>query len=338
VLKRAPIYLDQNYWIYCRDAYLRRPANRLHSEIFRRLEHLVRSGQALCPLSSANIAETFKQSDQATRLATAEVMDELSAGVAMQSPQSRRAAEFQYAVHNVLNTKTPAENPIQTIWTSPGFVFGEAKASEDTADLRAVCKATVDMFYRMRFPDIVDAMVDLSRQVDLDDSSTIAKHNSILARNPRGSQTFLTLFAHEANAYLRALERELRGELRISLPARPDASQKSIDKAAGAIARAVKEAMADKLNRGQLTTKFPSLHISCCIYAGIVFKDRKFKRGDHYDHLHATAALPYCNVFLTERMLGTLLREKPLELDKSYSCRVCWEPEEALSVLWSIGN
>jgi hypothetical protein len=54
---------------------------------------------------------------------------------------------------------------------------------------------------------------------------------------------------------------------------------------------------------------------------------------DFYDFYHATAALPYCNVFLTERFLGTLLTRPPLDLSGVFGTIVVWDESEAVDLL-----
>lgn len=84
---------------------------------------------------------------------------------------------------------------------------------------------------------------------------------------------------------------------------------------------------------GKLSTEFPQLHINSGIHAAIRYKNHTYNKGDFYDHLNASVALPYCDLFLTERVMGNLLTDKLLEYDKVYNCQVLWKDEEILEIL-----
>jgi len=56
------------------------------------------------------------------------------------------------------------------------------------------------------------------------------------------------------------------------------------------------------------------------------------------DHQHATAALPYCNAFFTERDMGDILRRGPFHLDRTYDCRVISDPIDAMKYLEGIAS
>ena len=58
-----------------------------------------------------------------------------------------------------------------------------------------------------------------------------------------------------------------------------------------------------------------------------------FRSTDFLDIHHASAALPYCDFFLTERFLGTALSRRPLAFDEHFACSVFWDEAEALAAL-----
>src|ERR1700676_30878 len=75
------IYLDTNFWLFVRDAYAGRARNDTHRLLYEKLLHLVSSGKAICPATDTVLHEVFHQNDFTTRLMTATVIDELSAGI-----------------------------------------------------------------------------------------------------------------------------------------------------------------------------------------------------------------------------------------------------------------
>src|SRR5437016_4773400 len=55
-MSRKRLYLDQRYWIYCRDAHLGHPQRPLHAEIWGRLQQAVDQGLIWCPVSYSVLA------------------------------------------------------------------------------------------------------------------------------------------------------------------------------------------------------------------------------------------------------------------------------------------
>ena len=61
-------------------------------------------------------------------------------------------------------------------------------------------------------------------------------------------------------------------------------------------------------------------------------KKEPLTNNDCVDWSHAAAALPYCDMFLTERHLAHQLRQK-IRADQQFGCEVIGTIEEALSKL-----
>jgi len=78
----------------------------------------------------------------------------------------------------------------------------------------------------------------------------------------------------------------------------------------------------------------PTIHILSALYAAVIWdKQQRFQDNDFYDFRHATAALPYCDYFFTEKRLAHLLTQNLLGLDKFYQCTVKSKEKEAISYL-----
>lgn len=60
---------------------------------------------------------------------------------------------------------------------------------------------------------------------------------------------------------------------------------------------------------------------------------RKFKHGDQGDIFHASAALPYCSVFLTDSATRHLITSPPTDLAFQYQCTVLDDPAKAVEQL-----
>jgi hypothetical protein len=82
VAKKIIIYLDLKYWINFRKVLLEQPADSVYVSLFEILTEQVNRGTVVCPLSFWVFEELLKQHDPLTRKATAQLIDQLSNGVA----------------------------------------------------------------------------------------------------------------------------------------------------------------------------------------------------------------------------------------------------------------
>ncbi len=84
----------------------------------------------------------------------------------------------------------------------------------------------------------------------------------------------------------------------------------------------------------RISTELPSIHISAGLHATVRLDERrKYKPGDCEDFRHATAALPYYDIFCTDSSLKHLVCTKPLELHEAYGTTVVSDDDELLDAL-----
>lgn len=74
-----------------------------------------------------------------------------------------------------------------------------------------------------------------------------------------------------------------------------------------------------------------TLNIGASCHAAVRWdKNRKIIGNDLFDFHHAVAALGYCNLFLTEGPLRSLLSQNHLKLKENFPCRVVASVQEAI--------
>ena len=317
IAAKTKVYLDQRFWIFCRDARAGHPSQSSHSRIWRDLLDLVRAGKVICPATYPVLTETLKQGDMTRRMQTAETIDELSTGVAIQNPQAVAHEEMMFLLSKVLPVGVRRDEPDMTVWTSAAFALGELHRDDrqdNDHEALAIHKAMMDAWGRLRLPDLIQSVPDITSTVKLDDSDTQGRHNALAVRTRHLRRSYKAQLLAE-------VEWAVGHYLKKGFP----------DREVDALCRLICSRF--RRNPDAVAPLWPSVHIPSAIYAGVNHKSRRFERGDSYDHMHATAALAYCDCFFTERKLGTLLTEGPLRLDKPYRCRVAWEADDVLKVL-----
>lgn len=119
---RKAIYLDLCFWILLRDA-IRIGESEVGISMLSMLRGLVKSGVAFCPISDSTFLELFKQTDSASRVATAGLIDELSLGVTLVPFHLRVGTEIAHYVHSA----KPAASvyPLRELaWSKLSYVMG----------------------------------------------------------------------------------------------------------------------------------------------------------------------------------------------------------------------
>jgi hypothetical protein len=95
----------------------------------------------------------------------------------------------------------------------------------------------------------------------------------------------------------------------------------------------IREAFRNK----RITTEMPSISIPAALHALVrLDRNRNYKKGDFEDFRHATSAIGYCDMFLTEASLRHLVYDSNLGCESNYQCVVlsdCQQIYESLSRL-----
>jgi hypothetical protein len=91
-------------------------------------------------------------------------------------------------------------------------------------------------------------------------------------------------------------------------------------------------AFSNMIRLGKAGTALPRVQIEAGIHAIIRWhRTRPFSPQDFVDMNDATAALPYCHLFLSETFLGTALSRPPLNLARPFGAQVVWDAGLAFS-------
>ncbi len=329
---RKRIYLDTRYWVFLRDAAMGRAQRPVHDDLLAVLQRLVTSGTAICPLSDSAMFELHKQTDPGTRVAMARVMDVLSLGATIQNGMERMQTELVRFFYPVIVEQRIPGPPLEHVWLKPGHFLGSATPvfeNVDAAENLAISKAFFDLLWAVS----VEEMLTDNDWVEDD-----AAFRWAAKRMTESSRQH----AAEVTSFERLYLAEVAGIV--------DASAKVIDDAFIEIAAAQGATSSSQLDAdiscqhrnvvyhlirlGKVGTGLPQIQIEAGIHAAIRWqKHRAFQPNDFYDIYHATAALPYCDVFLTEAFVGTILNNPPLAFGKVFGTEIVWTEFDALRLL-----
>ncbi len=338
VLQKTRIYLDQKYWIYCRQAAEGRPVKRIHGDLFQALRHLGEAGKVVCPGAHPVLEETFKQSDPATRMATAAVIDELSQNLVIEPFPVLTQLEVMHFIRSAAQASGSVHAAGELAWTWPSLVMGLRKPHSEAFDEptnTAIQKAFFDKASILSFAALVEGLGGQQPPALPYDTEEFQRTRTEETRRHRHEfRTFKEVFLIEVAGYLDALKDELQ-ETMIHLFVTDTGRSPSPGELADA--RSARLSLADLIYTAfkfdRVGEALPGIRILAGIHAAIRHRDQPHRKGDMQDHMHARIALPYCDIFLTEKNLGNLLTHAPLEYDNLYQCSVLWRDDEIVDAL-----
>ncbi|MDH6268846.1 hypothetical protein M2360_004265 [Rhizobium sp. SG_E_25_P2] len=331
---RRPVYLDTKFWIILRDTD-RGAGNPESATLLALLRKGVGEGLLFCPISEDIFVELMKQQDDASRLATASLVDELSLGVTLVPQNVRMATEVTYFMY--ATTGTPNLHPLNhLIWCKLSYVLGILHPTNtifDSGTERAIQKAFFDHMSTIPLREIVTRIGEI--EIPGTDLTEVA--NKLNAGN----------FAHkdEIQSYEQSYSAEVRGVVDLMGDAIHQATM-MLAESRGIVLNertaeqkrvaenGFKNLLAISLERNKSRDTLRTIHILASLHASVRWnKGRKLKGNDFFDFHHAAAAIAYCDAFFTERSLRTTITQSHLSLDKLYGCFVTSEASDAISWL-----
>jgi len=334
---RKKVYLDACFWIAIRDAHLGARKDAPAQELLSLLRQGVDEYKILCPISGSMFLELVKQPHtEGRRIGTAKIIDELSLGVAMIPPPNVMATEIYVFL---LEAKDGVDlHPIQElIWTKAAHVLGDLIPSStglSPTDEDAVQKQFFDHLWDYSLLELINTVGDQAPPTDGFD------------RLSKETNRLNAMHQHELRSFEQAYDTELRGAVQIAGEIAADIIKELAEKDEGRkltfshAERACSVNMCQNLiyrafknptNKDTLR----SVHVGASIHAGMRWdKFRNFKPNDYYDFAHATAALSYCDVFLTDGPLHHLVTQ--LELEAVNECKTISDRQAAVEHIQEI--
>jgi hypothetical protein len=320
VKNRKPIYLDTKYWIFLRDAYLGRAQKETHNDILQKIVQLNESGSIFCPVSDAVFIEVSKQSDENTRIPTAELMDELTNGIAIDTIFQRIESEIKYSIA----TKAGKHDISMQVWTKPCFVFGDVLFKHNgisEENNRELLKEYLTEMWKISFKEMLSRIPDLKDNIYQNYDIVADEINKNAKKHESEITSFDTAYEIEfigigsvfRECFLKNIFENIEG-----IP--------EVEKKPGVTKT--------KLNRAKM---YPTLHIGALCHASVRWdKKRKIKGNDIIDFFHASAALPYCDAFFTDNPLKNILKSGNFNFSHQFSCEIFSGEDEVLKYLSEI--
>ena len=292
--QRRAIYLDMKYWIKLRNAS-RNKSNTTDHQLLSILRKGVAEGVVFCPISEAVLLEVMKQQDLTSRLATAQLIDELSLGTTLALERERIQTEIEYFMYWAAGRRK--QQPIEyRIWRRLGYVLGLVHP-----ELIGLDPATNALLHRVFFRymwevslhEMIASMGDEDgSEPPVSDTTDVINEESMRHADELRSfeqaynaeaKGMVDLFGDEAVDAVRKLTTGKR-----TAPMRPRAQATREEENFG------KNAVFFALKRNRARHILRTLHIHASLHAAVRWsKGRRLTSNDLDDFTHAAAALAY---------------------------------------------
>lgn len=328
------IYLDTNFWILLRNAS-KNTGNSKDKVLLDLLRTAVTNGVLFCPISQSIFVELVKQSDKSSRLATAGLIDELSSGVALLEEEMRLSTEIAYFLH--ANSGHTNLHPLEhLVWCKLSYVLGVLHPTNTVFDIRterAIQKAFFDHMWTIPLCQFL-ATIGESPTPPPDLTDIVGTLNSGISMHSTELKTFKQSYAAEVRGIV-----DLVGGVAIDIVesmardrgvilAQPSSKERRTSE------NAFKNLLAAALEHNKSRETLRTMHVLASLHASLRWnKGQKFKSNDLFDFHHAAAALAYCDAFLTDGPLRTMITQEHLALDKLYGCTVVADVDEAIALV-----
>jgi uncharacterized protein (UPF0147 family) len=280
--------------------------------------------------------ELLNQEDPGTRLATVRLMDELSLGVVIQNTPDRVRTELYSFMVDTIDQGSIPDPPSQRVWLKVGHVLGTGVPVSDgwtEQEQLAVQKSVADVLWSVTLEEM---MTDTPLPRDLrGKAQEVADRISASSADHQDEmrsfkQVYLAEIAgfwdnyeHCIRETLEEVFREMTGN--VEPIAREQANEQ---------VRPWKNALHNIVKYNKVGNALPTAQVVSSLHAIVRWgKTRGFRGGDFADFHHAAAAVPYCDVFLTERFLAQVISAPPVSLAERFDMTVTSDVAEAIAAI-----
>jgi hypothetical protein len=335
---RTKVYLDTKYWALLRDVRLGRSNCPDTQKLLSVLESRVSDGSLICPFNADIYFEVMKQDNEQTLMATARLIDDLSLGVCMLPILERIEIEVFHFIESSRQQPDALHQLEELVWTKTAYVLGfvtpNCYAMPDDVNM-AMQKSFADHMWTLGLTDMLTVMGPAkaaAKQSPFEDIS--AALNAGKFANLDEHPSFKGVFLSEVQGILDAHRDTFCDLFRYIIERDTGNHLNDVDRQDTRSGQMLINLIYHAFRLNKITDQFPSLRIGAGLHAALRWdRNRKYKPNDLFDFRHAIAALPYCDLFFTERPLRHLIQDGNLQFNDQFACQAVYKPSEALTLV-----
>ena len=329
VLGKVRVYLDLRYWIYLRDASLGTPQRDIHAQLLKVLISGVNKGNVICPITDSVFFELDRQGNTERRIQTVRLIDQLSRGAVIKNADERLHCEVIDFLEAATVRKEPVKHPCRNVWVRPySFLGTPIITGWPEAEQLAINKAFISYMWTRSLEDLLTDTPVPDDDWDTRFRESAKRITESSARHEPDMRSFPQVFAAEVGGFV-----DLHRAVIF------DAFQQHITTTFGAsdgstTAENCANVVYNVIKRKRAGIEFPLIRIVSGLHAFIRWnRKRSFEFQDFFDIYHAAAAIPYCDIFLTERFLKTACTSRLLNFANSFETQIISDEAEAFDTI-----
>jgi len=280
----------------------------------------------------------LKQKDLSTRIATASLIDELSLGAAFAPEQERVGTELAHFFYS--HGSKAKLHPVKSlIWSKLSYVLGivhPANTGLQRKEELVAQKAFFDTIWDFPLVEVVQTLGD-AEPPEKDFDAIATKLNEGSAAHADEIRSFEQVYMHEIEGCLSLYVSTARAILEGMFERATGAPPQSTEDKRRAHEKELLGFFVQCFKKKEVRKQLPTIHVHALCHAAVRWNKRQRIEGnDLFDFHHAAAAIPYCDSFLTESPLRTMLQSKHLGIQADFPCVVISSESEAAQYLESM--
>jgi hypothetical protein len=329
------VYLDLNYWIILRDASLGKPRRPEHSKLFEALVDRVDKDELICPVTDSVFFELDRQGNTDRRMDTARLIDRLSKGFVIKTCRERLWCELTEFFEAAIGRRELPNRPAQNVWVKPYSFLGTPQLSAwGGVEDRATNKAFLSYMWSRSLEEL---LTDTPVPDDSSDEDSRQTAKSI-TKSSAARQASMRSFAQVLDEETRGLIDFHRAEVfHIFKPYActllpPGTNLAMCDPKR--LEQAGLDLLYSFISANKPNWSLPLIRILAGLHAFIRWqRNHDFQFNDFFDIRHAAAAIPYCDVFLTEKFFRTACTSNLLDFGKTFGTKIISSEADALDAI-----
>lgn len=333
---RAKVYLDLRFWIMAREGEAGTETDPNVVELLRLLREGVAVGKLVCPVGASTFIEVMKQANTKTRrLATARLVDELSLGLSIAESRGRIGTEIAHFFY-----KSAGGHDLHAmadlVWTKLSYALGYVYLNREGFDPemgRYLQKEAFDEIWNASLTTIVTQIGDRWERSD-DLAKAAQQINADIKTHAPQLVSYPATYRDEIAGCL-DLCQDMAAEVMADMATRqgvtPPAPGSAQWKQAGRLCRNL---LTLAFEKPDTRYALPTIHAQASCHAGLRWdRGTNFTENHIYDFEHASAAVAYCDAFLTEGFLSKLVNDRHVRLTELNGCRTTADRAEAVAIV-----
>lgn len=288
----------------------------------------------VCPITEAIFFEVDRQGNTERRMQTVRMIDRLCRGIVIKNSCERAVCEIHDFFDAAIARQELPTVPCRRVWVRPYSFLGTPQVSGwGAAEDLAINKAFLSYAWTRSLEDLLT-----DTPVPGDDSDDVLRANAVRitassAKHASEMRSFEQVFVDEVAGLIDVHRAEIGHAFR------PYAA--AMLRAAGADGHDPSTVAQHGLNLAFSAASAPNpqralplIRILAGLHAFIRWqRQRKFTFNDIFDLRHAAAAIPYCDVFLTEKFVKSACTSSLLDFGTAYGTRIISDEDEAIEAV-----